>query len=231
MVSRATPGETPLTADEEIEALLAWYAAGTLSVADRTRVDSYLAAHPEAVAHVLLAREEREGVIAANDAIKLATDGLKLAPAILARVRSPQAVKPVSRFARALDWAGDFLSGLEPRQLAMAGLAAGVLLVAQTSLMGVLMAGRGAGGSTYGTASGPALAGTYAMVGFAPDATAARIGLLLREDGLSIIDGPRADGLYRVRLSTAKLSDAEAGQALARLTSRTSVVSFAALSR
>ena len=218
--------EATLTEVEEMEALFAWYVAGTLPAPEQARVESYLVQHPELKSHLALAREEHDATVDANEAIRPPAGALE-------QFRSERAAAPVSLLVwleRALDQVGEFVASMEPRRLALAGVAASLLVLAQTGLIGVLMTGRG-GGTVYETAAGPATSGTFAMVGFTPEATAPGIGKLLRDNGLVITGGPGVDGLYRVRLSTAKLNSDEAAQALARITTRADIVSFAALAK
>ena len=215
--------ETTLTEAEEMEALFAWYAAGTLPAPEQARVESYLIQHPELKSHLTLAREEQHATVGANEAIRQPAGALQ-------QFRSERAARPVSLLVwmeRALDRVGEFVASMEPRRLALAGVAACLLVLAQTGLIGVLMTGRG-GGTVYETAAGPAASGTFAMVAFAPGATASGIEKLLRDNGLVITGGPGVDGLYRVRLSTAKLNGDEAAQALTRITARGDIVSYAA---
>ena len=218
--------EATLTEVEEMEALFAWYVAGTLPAPEQARVESYLVQHPELKSHLALAREEHDATVDANEAIRPLAGALE-------QFRSERAAAPVSLLVwieRALDRVGEFVASVEPRRLALAGVAACLLVLAQTGLIGVLMTGRG-GGTVYETAAGPAASGTFAMVGFAPDATASGIEKLLRDNGLIITGGPGVDGLYRVRLSTAKLNGDESAQALTRITARSDIVSFAALAK
>ena len=54
---------------EEIEMLLPWYATGRLDRADRAKVESYLARHPQMSAQLDLIRAEREQTVLANEAL------------------------------------------------------------------------------------------------------------------------------------------------------------------
>ena len=67
---RQSQAEKPLTEAEEIEAMLPWLVAGTLTRAEEARVTRYLETHPDAAAHVALAREEQDAAIDVNEAIR-----------------------------------------------------------------------------------------------------------------------------------------------------------------
>lgn len=232
-------GPTFTTADperDEIEALLPWYVAGTLSSGDHARVERYIAAHPEFERLVEIAREECVETIAGNESVgapsPLALDRLMGRISTEARPverRSRQA----SLFERLGERLGEFVQSLAPPQLAMATAAVLALLVVQGVTIGTMLGTRG--GDGYVTASGgkdaSAEAGTFALVAFAPTATAAKIGEFLSELGGTIVDGPKAGGIYRVRLSAETLDEAAAKAQLARFTARGDLVTFAALTR
>ena len=58
-----------LSERDEIEALLPWYVSGKLDAHSRARVERYVREHPEAKAHLTLAREESDATVTANEAI------------------------------------------------------------------------------------------------------------------------------------------------------------------
>lgn len=222
----------------EIEALLPWYVAGTLSRAEEERVSRYVAAHPEMAELVELTQTEREATIAGNEAIGMpsrhAFDKLMARVAETERTRGvvPRGAQD-SLLTRIVNGLADFVQGLAPRQLAFAAAAALALIVAQGVTLGVMMGPTEPGG--YTTASGgkdaPDAAGTFGLVRFAPGATAAAIADMLLELEAVIVDGPKAGGIYRVRIAPAALDEAAAKARLARLQARTDLVTFAALTR
>ncbi|OHV04957.1 hypothetical protein BK022_27395 [Methylorubrum extorquens] len=113
--------------------------------------------------------------------------------------------------------------------LAGSALAACVLILVQAGLLtGTWLGGPAA---TYETAShggtGPAAGGTFILVAFAPTATAARITEALGEAGMSIVDGPRAAGIYRVRLPEGADGQGSLTSALDRLRTNPGLVVLA----
>ena len=115
-----------------------------------------------------------------------------------------------------------FITGLAPRTLGFAAATAVVLLVAQATAIGLLATRDiGKGGGTYTTASGPKAAdGIQALVTLQPGVTASALTAALFELKGSIINGPTADGYYRVRLPGEK---AESGAAIAKLKAKSDI--------
>lgn len=210
---------------DEIAALLPWYVSGKISDNDRARVDAYRRAHPEVEAQLVLAREEADVVFAENSAIPAPHDALR-------RLRESIADSPRARLHAArtslVDRIGGWLQDLGPRRLAYAGLAAALLVVAQVASIGSLLSERpGQGG--YQTASGAEVAaasGTFALVAFQPGVTVGTISAFLSDNGFKIADGPRAGGLYRLRISDKEMSASDQDAAISKLKARGDVVSF-----
>jgi hypothetical protein len=200
---------------DEIEALLPWYVTGRLDPKDRARVERYLSDHPEAAAHLALAREESEATVTANEAIRAP------GPHVLDRLRASIAAEPrrkplgasLSQLAeRFTDW----IAGLAPPQLALAAAVAALLVMLQAAAIGALVLER-AGAPTYQTAGGEQGAGEgiELLVGFSGTATMGEIAALLEKLDAVVIDGPRG-GLYRLRLPDTGEDGREAAMATLR---------------
>ncbi len=69
------------------------------------------------------------------------------------------------------------------------------------------------------------------LVSFAPEAKAGAIADLLKSVNASIVEGPRASGLYRVRIGDKALPKAEAERIIARLQAARDVVALVAPDR
>jgi hypothetical protein len=122
---------------------------------------------------------------------------------------------------------GTFLLGLSPRTLAWSAAAALVLLVAQ----GALLTSSFVRDSLFETAiDGTARpqSGTFAIVRFNPSATAADIGKFLRTHEASVVDGPKADGLYRLRVSQSPLPRDAIEKLMTRMEQEKAIVGFIA---
>jgi hypothetical protein len=219
--------ERPLSPSEEIYALLPWYAAGTLSEAERIRVDAALAEDDRLRESLARIEDERWLTIAVNEDIPPPRGaGIE---SIMARIEA-QAPRP-NRSASTVSgiWSGllGVVAGLSPRAVAIAGVAAAIVILAEAgALIGVAVqppVGQ------YVTASvEPSIPAdqTVLLAAFRPDASMGQIIALLQKLGLTVLDGPRANGLFRLAVPTS-----EADNALTELKSHSELVSFAARSK
>jgi len=221
----------PIHSDEgppaEIEALLPWYAAGTVSTDEARRVEAALDADPGLATHLARIHEERDASIRSAEALGLPSSraAAKLFTALDAEPDRKASMNPVSA---ALGRAGQWLAGLSPRALGLVAGAAVLALVAQGGLItGELLRGS----ETYSTASGGDTAsspGAYVLVGFQPEARAAEIGTLLRSVGGHIVDGPYPGGLFKLRIGGADMSAGQRSATLDRLKAAGGIVRMAA---
>ena len=69
--------------------------------------------------------------------------------------------------------------------------------------------------------------GTYALVRFAPEASMADVNKFLDARNAAIVDGPKAGGLYRVRVARGSLSRQELGRVVRELEAAKTIVSSA----
>lgn len=221
-----------LSEADEIAALLPWYVSGKISAADRARVDAYAASHPDVRDHIALAREEADTVFAANQDIHPSRAALDRS---LAKLHASIAAEPRARLyavkTSLLDQIGDWLGGFTPRQLAYAGVAAALAIAVQAASIGALVTS-GSGSNGYITASGPSAAlqsGTFALVAFQPAAPAGTLSAFLAENGYTIVEGPKAGGIFRLRVSGEALSEDASQDLLTKIKARTDLVSFASL--
>jgi len=184
-----------LSERDEIEALMPWYVSGKLDASSRERVERYLETHPEDRAHLVLAREEKDASVAANEAVPAP------GPEALDRLRASIAAAPRRRplLAQLGERLTDWISGLAPPQLALATAAAALVVMLQAAVIGALLLERTAA-PAYQTASGEESAGNgiELLVGFEETATAGEISALLKQLDAVLVDGPRS-GLYRLR--------------------------------
>lgn len=226
----------PLTAEAErerleVEELLPWHATGRLSATERARVEAYLATHPEMARAVATAEAEREASLSLHEAA-----GAPSADGLRRLMRSIDALGPEraslldrvhSTITNALDWLSAH-SALVP-----VTAAAAVLLVLQSGTIAALLWARPVVPPTpmYETAAAPkavADAGTYVLVGFAPSVSLQQVEQALQPLGITIADGPRAGGVYRLRLSQQPLEEAERDMLLTALKANRSVIAFVA---
>jgi anti-sigma-K factor RskA len=203
-----TNGEDGIDA---IEALLPWYAAGTLGAQDAKRVEEALARRPELRASLRLAQEDLEETIALNE--RLGAPGASALDKIMATVQAePRSLGFESRLSA---WLG-VASGRSSSRLAWAGAAATVVILVQGAALVTLLPR--ANTPAYQTASESAVVpgGAQALVTFAPDARMDQIGAWLDAHHARIVDGPRG-GMYRLRVGDKRFSTEETAALLAEL--------------
>jgi hypothetical protein len=199
----------------EIEELLPWHAAGTLSRSEAQRVERALARDPELAQHYDLVCEEMIETIHVNEALR--APSARTMDELFKKIDAEPARRSLPRLNLAARF-GEFMASLTPRTLAYASGAAVLALLLQAGVItGVLMNERGGG---YQTASAPATApaeGSYAMIRFAPQANAADITKFLETNKLSVVSGPAAGGLYRVRVAITGIPKGELARVVKQL--------------
>src|SRR5262249_11680314 len=83
------------------------------------------------------------------------------------------------------------------------------------------------GQNTYGTVSLPTDR-TYAMVRFAPEASAADITKFLEANKASVVEGPKLGGMYEIRVADTKLPKDQAEALIKKLQAEGKIISFIA---
>ena len=209
-------GEPEAPEREEIEQLLPWHAAGTLSRRDALRVEEALARDPELARRYALVREELGETIHLNEtlgapsarALEKLLDKIDIEPVR----RQPTPFSPGNRIA-------EFLARLSPRTLAWSASAAALAIVLQAGLIAGVMLNESKSPS-YQTASAPAsdqAAGAFALIRFAPQASADDVTKFLEANKLSIAAGPMAGGLFKVRVAVTGIPKAELARIVKKL--------------
>jgi hypothetical protein len=117
-------------------------------------------------------------------------------------------------------WLTGFFASLSPRTMAVASSFA-MLAIALQAVVLVDTFTRPQGGEPQ---QGPVYRGlgdehngTFAMVRFAQQASAAEITDLLQSYRAAVVDGPTPDGLYRVRIATTSLAREELARVMHRI--------------
>jgi anti-sigma-K factor RskA len=213
-----TVTETP-SEREQIEMLLPWHAVGTLSLAEAQRVEHALASDPELARQFDLVRDELGGTIHVNET--LGAPSARAMDTLFSRIEAEAPRKHRAASVGLSERFSGWLASLSPRSLAYAAAAAVLALVLQAAVItAIVMPPSGSHGERggYVTASAPATdTGSFAMVQFAPQANAAEIAALLKTNKLSIVDGPNAAGLFKVRVAVTALPKEALAQAVRRL--------------
>lgn len=180
---------------DEIEALLPWYAAGTLDERSARRVEDALARRPDLGASLAAAHEDRDETIALNERLG-APSGAVWARVLASAEAEPRKPGLLTRLA---SFAGIGAGG-NPRRLAWAGAAAALVILLQATAIVALLPGVERPGFQTASESPGTVEGANVLVVFAPDARVDQVGAWLREHHASIVDGPRAGGTYRLRV-------------------------------
>ena len=208
----------------EIEDMLPWHAAGTLDERDAAQVKAALAADIELARRFAIVREEFAETVQLNEALGAPTNRAK------DRLFALIDTEPARAGQRQPGRIAQLFAGFSARSLAWAASAAVLVIVLQAGVITslVLKAPEDEGG--YRSVELPAAGarGSYVLVRFAPQASAADITKFLETHGATVVDGPKLGGLYRVRVATNVLSRDELARVVRNLQSQNAIVSFAA---
>lgn len=207
---------------EEIESLLPWYAAGTLSRRDTMRVERALANDNELARQFEMVREELGETIGVNES--LGAPSARAMKSLFEKIDAEPARAPAAASFNLMGRISEFMSSLSPKTLAYAGGVAAIALMLQAGVIGTLIGERT--GTAPDLASAPANVtasqGVEALIRFSPQANAAEISEFLSANKASIVGGP-ADGFFRVRVPAKKEQTAE----IVKKLGDSKVVSFA----
>jgi|SRR5215475_1576647 len=226
---------------EDIEALLPWHAAGTLSRRDAERVEQALSQDAELARQFELVREEMAETIHLNETLGAPSSraAQRLFAAIEAEDNPGTTHRSMSFNFSA--WTTNLIEQLSPRTLAWSAAAAAVAIFVQAGVLaGLLLTTEYGGGSSYQTASynepapvtrgisvpGASAPGAFALMRFNPAASAADITRFFDSHKASVVDGPRAGGLYRIRVGANALPNDELAKIVARMAEEKNVVAF-----
>jgi len=200
----------------DIEELLPWHAAGTLSRRDTQRVEEALARNPELARRYALVREELGETILLNET--LGAPSAHAMEKLFAKIDAEPARKPA--MSRGLSARiSEFFASLTPRTLAWSASAAAIAILLQAGLIaGIMIKDRSPGG--YETASAPTTnpgVGAFTVIRFAPQASSDDITKFLEANKLQVAAGPMAGGLYKVRVSMTGLPKSELARIVKQL--------------
>ena len=200
---------------QEIEELLPWHAAGTLSRRDAQRVEDALAHDPELARRYALVRDELGETIHLNE-----TFGAPSARA-LEKLFAGIDAEPVRRPAAAINLASrisEFFANLSPRTLAWSATAAAIAILLQAGLLvDVALKETKTGYETASASSTDPGAGAFTLIRFAPQASSDDITKFLEANKLSIAAGPMAGGLYKVRVAVTGIPKGELARIVKKL--------------
>ena len=185
---------------QEIEALLPWHAAGTLSRRDAQRVEEALARDPELARRYALVRDEFGETIHLNET--LGAPSARALEKLFTKIDAEPARRQSASFGLG-SRISEFFASLSPRTLAWSASAAVFAILLQAGLIASVML-KETNKAGYETASASTTdpgVGAFTLIRFAPQASADDITKFLEANKLSIAAGPMAGGLYKVRVA------------------------------
>lgn len=200
----------------EIEALLPWHAAGTLNRRDAQRVEEALRRDPELARRYELVREELGETIHLNET--LGAPSARALEKLFAKIDAEPARRPAVSLNLGARIA-EFFASLSPRTLAYASGAAVLAILLQAGFIGGIML-KETQTSGYQTASAPSTdpgVGAFTLIRFAPQATSDDINRFLQANKLSIVAGPVAGGMYKVKVGMAAMPKADLAEIVKKL--------------
>jgi len=202
---------------EEIEALLPWHAAGTLSRREAQKVEQALAADADLAAQYATIREDLAETIVANES--LGAPSARAMQKLMADIEADASTARRVRHSFNLGaWLSETLSSFSPRTLAWSATAAALAVVLQAGLLAGMFVserqGTGLSLASYHdvTKSIPEGA-TDLIMTFSPQANVSDVNKLLSTYKMTVVDGPNGGSIYTVRLAMTGLPKEE----LARL--------------
>jgi anti-sigma factor RsiW len=207
---------------EEVEALLPWHAAGTLSARDARRVDEALARDPKLAKQYAVIQEEFAETIHLNES--LGAPSARAMQRLFAGIDAEPARAPsvTSTFSVRI---AEFFASLSPRTLAYSAGAAALALLLQAGVIGaVLVKQQG----NFQSASHEAQidGGARALVRFTPEARVSDITQFLETYNASILAGLKA-GMFRVQFGEKRLTKDEVTNLMKKV-EQEKIVSFVA---
>jgi len=180
----------------EIELLLPWHAAGTLSPRDAQRVEAALADDPELASRYEAVREELGQTIELNET--LGAPSARVMKELFAKIDAEPARRPPLSVTLTVR-VREFFAARSPRTLAWSAGAAALAILLQAGVIGGMMLNGPEQQATFKSASAEQPVGINFYVNFAPKVTADEVTKFLRDHKATIIDGPRIQGTYQVQ--------------------------------
>jgi anti-sigma-K factor RskA len=190
---------------EEIEALLPWHAAGTLSRRDAQKVEQALARDAQLAIQYETVRQDLVETIGLNES--LGAPSARAMQKLMADIEADASTASRAKTSFNLgEWLSDKLSSFSPRTLAWSATAAALAIVLQAGLLAGMFVNERQGNLPFETASvtksEPVMAGTYALISFAPQASVADITRLMQTYNMKIVEGPSGGGeVFTVKLA------------------------------
>jgi len=208
---------------EEIEYLLPWHAAGTLSRRDAERVERALASDQELARRFELVREELAETIHLNES--LGAPSSQALEKLFAAIDAEGATVRKPSFAFDLRTrVSEFFAAFAPRTLAYAGGAAALVILLQAGVIGSMMLKSPEVAPKLASAPDVPVDSIDLYLTFVPKATSEQLSTFLRDHEANIVAGPKAGGTYTVRFAVTGMPKQELGRLLKEMQDNRNVV-------
>jgi anti-sigma-K factor RskA len=182
---------------QEIENLLPWHAAGTLSRRDAERVERALAGDQELARRFELVREELAETIHLNES--LGAPSARAMEKLFAAIDAEGAVKRKPGFAFDLRTrVSEFFSAFAPRTLAYASGVAALVILLQAGVIGDLALNKPAKTSELASVDLKVKSVDFFVI-FSPQISTEQLTNFLHDNKAKIVDGPKGGATYQVR--------------------------------
>ena len=210
---------------QEIESLLPWHAAGTLSRRDAERVERALASDRELARRFDLVREELAETIVLNES--LGAPSARALEKLFAAIDAEGAMIRKTSFSFDLRTrVSEFFAAFAPRTLAYASGAAALVILLQAGVIGSMLVQNSDQPSKLASATETVpVDSVYLYINFAPQASADEVTKFLRAHQASIVEGPKGAGTYRVRFAVTGLPKEELARLVKDMQQNRNVVS------
>jgi anti-sigma-K factor RskA len=210
---------------QDIEALLPWHAAGTLSRRDSDRVEQALASDRELARRYELVREELNETIHLNETL-----GAPSARAMEKLFSAIDAEAPVVKKAsfNVMGRLVELMSSFSPRTLAYAGTAAAIVLMVQAAALTTMVVREGAPTRNFDLSSHDS-GSQRAVVRFSANASLSDVTRFLDVNHAAVVQGPIRGGLYEIQLASSPLPEGEFARAIQRMKTESRIVEFIAI--
>ncbi|HEY0328505.1 MAG TPA: hypothetical protein VGC77_05335 [Rhodopseudomonas sp.] len=203
-----------------VEALLPWYAAGTLGARDTQMVEAALASDPELARQLAAIQDECAATIRIDES--LGVPSRRALEKLFAAIDAEPG--PAALLRRRLAMLGERPGSPSPGLPGWTALVGTLALLLQAGIIAALLLGREPAHGAPATAV-PRAAATQALVQFAPAARIAEIGPLLEAYQATIVESSQG-GVFRLHFAGPPLPRAALDDVLARLRSE-AIVSLA----
>ena len=210
---------------EEIEYLLPWHAAGTLSRRDAERVERALASDQELARRFDLVREELSETIHLNES--LGAPSARAMEKLFAAIDAEGAYKRKPGLAMDVRTKmAEFFSVFTPRSLAFAGAAAALVIVLQAGVIGSMVLNNSEVTPKLASIEPAKVESVDFLVKFAPQVSTDQVTKFLQDHRATIVDGPvKGLGMYKLRFEANGAPKAETDRVAKELQQNRSIVS------